>query len=384
MRMNIPLKTLRNRKTRTAEFRAASRTVGAHLMRKLAAIMRKKKVPHERVVLVIILRASIALLEPALRAFPGASVGVLGLRRDPRTFAPIRYYENLPPLSKRDTVVILDPMLATGGSAEAAVLRLVERGADPKKICFLGVVAAPVGLARLMRRIPRENIVLGAVDRGLTARKLIVPGLGDFGDRYFGYARARGARPAKRAAAPMTLASPAFNRNEQIPTRYTGDGEDIHPPLAIARPPKRTKSFCLIMEDLDVQEGGWNYLHWTMWNIHPHTTLIKAGKVPPGVVQGKTSAGVYHYVGPCPPKGIHRYRFMLFALDKELDVDPDSNAEDLEEEMDGHVLAQAELVGTYHRDGDVEWQEHTEDELGPPPPRSQRTPPPEPGYVEEE
>lgn len=181
----------------------------------------------------------------------------------------------------------------------------------------------------------------------------------------------------------MNFTSPAFKHNEQIPTRYTCDGEDIHPPFEISDPPHGVKSYCLIMEDLDAMSGNWNWLHWTMWNIHPHTTVIKAGKVPESVTQGKTSGDVYHYVGPCPPKGMHRYRFMLFALDCELDVDVDSNAEDLEEEMDGHVLAEAELTGTYHRNGNG-WPEHAEEELGTPPPKAQQTPPPEPGYIEEE
>ena len=147
----------------------------------------------------------------------------------------------------------------------------------------------------------------------------------------------------------MNLTSPAFRHNEQIPTRYTCDGENVHPPLEINDPPARVKSYGLIMEDLDAMAGNWNWLHWTMWNIHPHTTAIKAGKIPAGVAQGRTSGDTYHYVGPCPPKGAHRYRFRLFALDKELDVDVDSNAEDLEEEMDGHVLAEAEIIGTYCR-----------------------------------
>src|SRR3989338_3779623 len=109
----------------------------------------------------------------------------------------------------------------------------------------------------------------------------------------------------------MHLTSSAFENDKQIPTRYTCDGENIHPPLEIFDPPKRVKSYCLIMEDHDAMSGNWNWLHWTMWNIHPHTTVIKAGKVPEGVVQGKTSGGAYHYVGPCPPKGTHRYRLRL-------------------------------------------------------------------------
>ena len=131
----------------------------------------------------------------------------------------------------------------------------------------------------------------------------------------------------------MKLTSEAFKNEGQIATRYTCDGEDIHPPLQITDPPKRVKSYCLIMDDLDAtDDAGWNFLHWTMWNIHPHTTAINAGKVPDGVTQGRTSFGNYHYGGPCPPgEKAHRYRFRLFALSKELEVSPDSNAEGLEE-----------------------------------------------------
>ena len=181
------LKTLRNRKTGPAEFRAASWKVCTMLARRTQALLKKQRINDKHIVLVIILRSGVALLEPALRVFPKAAVGVLGLKRDERTFAPHWYYENLPKLSKQSAVVVLDPMLATGGSAEAAVERLIGRGANPKRIFFAGIIAAPQGVARLAQRIPQEHLVLAAVDRGLTAAMLITPGLGDFGDRYFGH-----------------------------------------------------------------------------------------------------------------------------------------------------------------------------------------------------
>lgn len=185
--MDTSLKTLRDRKTDTAAFRVASGRIGTSLMRKMRMLLTKQRVPRESIIIVIVLRSGIALLEPALRAFPSARVGVVGLKRDERTFAPHWYYENLPKLSSRSAVVICDPMLATGGSAEAVAVRLSERGAAAKNIYFSGIIAAPEGIARLARRIPRENIVLNAIDKGLTTAKLITPGLGDFGDRYFGY-----------------------------------------------------------------------------------------------------------------------------------------------------------------------------------------------------
>lgn len=187
--MDKILAVLRNRKTNIANFRVASEKLCILLMRQMKALLRKREVAVEHAVVTIILRSGVALLPSALRVFSGARVGVLGMKRDERTFAPEWYYENLPPLSRRSTVVLLDPMLATGGTAEAAVTRLIERGAAPHNIYFVGIIAAPEGLARLARLIPREHIVLAAVDTKLDAHKLIVPGLGDFGNRYFGFTR---------------------------------------------------------------------------------------------------------------------------------------------------------------------------------------------------
>lgn len=185
--MKTSLETLRDRKTGTAKFRVASRRLCTGLMRELKTLLHKRAVDPKRVVFVIILRSAIALLDPALRAFPHARVGVLGMKRDERTLVPYSYYENLPLLREQDAVVLLDPMLATGGSADAALLRLLQRGADPEKMYFVGVIAAAPGLKRLEAHIPRKNIILAAVDKKLDAHGMIVPGLGDFGDRYFGY-----------------------------------------------------------------------------------------------------------------------------------------------------------------------------------------------------
>jgi hypothetical protein len=183
----------------------------------------------------------------------------------------------------------------------------------------------------------------------------------------------------------MKLESKAFENKKQIPTRYTCDGENIHPPLEIIDQPKHTRSLCLIMDDIDAtDEAGWNFLHWTMWNIRPHTTSIQAGEVPLGVTQGKTSFGNYHYGGPCPPGGkVHCYRFRLFALSKELEVSPDSSAEELEEEIAGHILDKTELFGTYDRNGLLFWKKPTEKDLGEKPEESRMPPPEESGYGEE-
>ncbi len=148
----------------------------------------------------------------------------------------------------------------------------------------------------------------------------------------------------------MKLTSPVFEDNQQIPSHYTCDGEGARVPLEISSAPPSTRTFALLVDDLDAKDGDQNFLHWLVWNIHPHTTLIGEHKPLPGAIEGKTSFGTYHWGAPCPPQGAHRYRFRLFALDTELSIPQDSTAEDVEEEIDGHIIEQAELVGTYQRE----------------------------------
>ncbi len=141
----------------------------------------------EAVVGVPVLRAGLGML-PALEALlPDVTVGYIGLERDEEHLTPTRYYGKLPDLVGR-LVLLLDPMLATGGSAAAACDSLVAAGAD--RIVLACIVAAPEGLAHLGARHPHVPVVTAAVDEGLDARGYIVPGLGDFGDRLFGTGQA--------------------------------------------------------------------------------------------------------------------------------------------------------------------------------------------------
>jgi len=135
------------------------------------------------VVLVPVLRAGVGMLEVMLSVFPGASVGYVGLERDEKTALARHYYRKLPELSGRE-VFLLDPMLATGGSAAAALTMLAEQGAT--RVRLLSIVAAPEGVDALSSEFPDLDIYAAAVDRGLDERKYIVPGLGDFGDRLNG------------------------------------------------------------------------------------------------------------------------------------------------------------------------------------------------------
>ncbi len=138
----------------------------------------------ERIGLVPILRAGLGMVEPVLEMIPTVRVWHLGLYRDTKTREPVSYYSKLPPQADIDLCLILDPMLATAGSAVAAVDVLKQWGAQ--RIKFLGLIAAPEGVQRLATAHPDVPIYLAAIDERLDDHAYIVPGLGDAGDRQFG------------------------------------------------------------------------------------------------------------------------------------------------------------------------------------------------------
>lgn len=145
----------------------------------------------------------------------------------------------------------------------------------------------------------------------------------------------------------MKISSTAFEHNQRIPAKYTCDGEDVSPPLKISGVPENAKSLVLIVDDPDAPRG--TYLHWTVWNIGPKTSEILENSAPTGAIEGTTDFGRTGYGGPCPPSGTHRYFFKLYALDAELALSSGAKLEDLEKEMAGHVIMQAELIGAYSR-----------------------------------
>ena len=134
-------------------------------------------------VAVPILRAGLGMLEAVTELFPEVAVGYIGLERDEASLEPQSYYRKLPPVEGRH-VLVLDPMLATGGSGSAATSAVREGG--PRSIRFVCVVAAPEGIKRMEADHPDVPIFTAAIDRQLNERGYIVPGLGDFGDRLFG------------------------------------------------------------------------------------------------------------------------------------------------------------------------------------------------------
>jgi Raf kinase inhibitor-like YbhB/YbcL family protein len=144
----------------------------------------------------------------------------------------------------------------------------------------------------------------------------------------------------------MKLSSLAFEDNGTIPSEYTCDGADISPPLSFSSIPVNTKSLALIVDDPDAPMGTW--VHWLVWNIPVNKTGFSEGENIT-YMQGKNDFGTSDYGGPCPPSGTHRYFFKLYALDTTLKLNQGSTKKQLESAMSGHILEEAQLIGTYTR-----------------------------------
>ena len=152
----------------------------------------------------------------------------------------------------------------------------------------------------------------------------------------------------------MQLTSAAFEQGAGIPARYTCDGENLSPPLAWAGVPPGTKTLALIADDPDAPMGTW--VHWVVYNLPTSTAGLPEGYAADpqrsdGTCQGVTDFHRTGYGGPCPPSGTHRYFFTLYALDTACSLAPGATAKELEAAMRGHILAQAQLMGTYRRRG---------------------------------
>ena len=143
-----------------------------------------KQLKGKKLALVPILRAGLGMVDGMLSLIPAAKVGHIGLYRDPETLVPVEYYCKLPADSSERDIFVVDPMLATGGSAEAAITMLKQKGV--KNIRFMCIIAAPEGVKRLQEAHPDVDVYIGALDDHLNEHKYIVPGLGDAGDRIFG------------------------------------------------------------------------------------------------------------------------------------------------------------------------------------------------------
>ncbi len=190
------LTALRDRSTPPPVFRTLTKRLALALVLEAARTLPSTEVevetPLERttgrtltgeLVAVPILRAGLGMLEAVTELFPEVAVGYVGLERDEASLLPQSYYRKLPPVAGRH-VLVLDPMLATGGSGAAACAAIREGG--PASIRFVCVVAAPEGLSRMEAEHPDVDIYAASLDRQLNDRGYILPGLGDFGDRLFG------------------------------------------------------------------------------------------------------------------------------------------------------------------------------------------------------
>lgn len=144
----------------------------------------------------------------------------------------------------------------------------------------------------------------------------------------------------------MQIQSPAFSYNQAIPEKYTCDGENVSPPLYISNVPEGALSLALTVFDPDAGSNGWT--HWTVWDIDPTINTISEGAVVG--TEGVTSFGKNGYGGPCPPSGVHRYVFTVYALDVQLGLGERAQPADLESDLQGHILSKAELIGLYTRE----------------------------------
>lgn len=139
-----------------------------------------------KLILAPVLRAGLALLPTFLSFFDDALVGVIGAQRDEATAIAYGYYCKLPKITADDDVIILDPMIATGGSADIAIQAILDAGAKEEHIMLASVISAPEGLASLALAFPKVRVLTAQIDEKLNSQKFILPGLGDFGDRFFG------------------------------------------------------------------------------------------------------------------------------------------------------------------------------------------------------
>jgi Raf kinase inhibitor-like YbhB/YbcL family protein len=158
---------------------------------------------------------------------------------------------------------------------------------------------------------------------------------------------------AKGGTMSLQISSTAFATGEMIPKKFTCDGSDISPKLNWNEPPAKTQSFALIMDDPDAPVGTW--VHWVLFDLPADTKELAEGvakqeQLSNGARQGRNDFGKVGYGGPCPPPGKpHRYFFKLYALDAKLNLKAGASKADVERAMQGHILAQGELIARYGR-----------------------------------
>ncbi len=169
----------------------------------------------------------------------------------------------------------------------------------------------------------------------------------------FAVAQQGNAASAAGASSTFKLSSSAFAAGSEIPRQYSCKGADTSPAVSWSGAPAKTAAFALIVDDPDAPHGTW--VHWVLWNVPASAQGLPEGvpkhdSQPDGSLQGRNSDGKVGYNGPCPPSGqTHRYFFRLYALNGRLDLAPGADRSSLDAAMQGHILAQTEYMGTFHK-----------------------------------
>jgi len=195
----IFLTVLRNKKTTRPEFRKAAHTLSHILAHEAMTYIETQAIdietPIEKstgttikpsITLVPILRSGIIMVHPFLHYFQNADIGVVGLKRDEKTAQAHLYYNNIPPIKHPTKIIILDPMIATGGTGIETLKIVKTMGVKEEDIIFASIICSQEGVDTVKSQFPNITILTAAIDEKLNKQKFIVPGLGDFGDRYFG------------------------------------------------------------------------------------------------------------------------------------------------------------------------------------------------------
>ncbi len=190
---------LRNKNTNIDQFRYTSEKLALVMAEELSNHLEKKSITLEtpisttsgeivknNLIFIPILRSGLSILPAFLKFYPNSTVGFVGLKRDEITAQPNLYYKNLPPIDSSDDVIILDPMIATGGSGSKTIEILKENGIKEEKIIFVAIISATAGIKKIKTDFPNIKILCAQEDKELTNNFFITPGLGDFGDRFFG------------------------------------------------------------------------------------------------------------------------------------------------------------------------------------------------------
>ena len=146
--------------------------------------------------------------------------------------------------------------------------------------------------------------------------------------------------------AKLDVTSTAFSNNGLIPMKYSCEGDKVSPPLTISGIPAGAKSLAIILHDPDAARQG-GFTHWVVWNIDVADNTLPENFT--GADQGLNGTGKPGYIGMCPPTGTHHYHFMVYALDTKLNIDAKTDKAGLEKSMEGHILAQGEIIGLYKK-----------------------------------